>query len=497
MVSLKPEPFIPTDEQAAIVSAVKTGSDVVIEAGAGTGKTRTLRLIGESDPKRRGRYFAFNRAIADDAKATFPSNVVCSTAHSMAFGTVGKAYSERLSGPRIPGWKLAQLLDLKDALTLTDGGEEKEITPVQLARLASQTVGRFCNSDDDELWEGNVPGVNGVTKEMMKELRAFILPLAVEIWEDVQLPRGKFKFEHDHYLKIWALSRPRISADYILFDEAQDANPVLAGVVERQKHLQRILVGDASQAIYAWRGAVDAMSEWSGIRQVLSQSFRFGPRVASEANKWLTLLDANLRLKGYDKIASVTGNGILMDMKRGSEEKPDAILCRTNSGALSATIAAISAGLNPAMVGGSDGIERLARAADDLQNGKKTEHPDLFMFDTWAEVKDYVKEDEGGSDLRTLVKMVDDFGVEAIIDAARSCVDEDRADIVISTAHRAKGREWDKVRVFSDFPQPTEEKPLTREDYMLNYVTVTRAKKVLDKAALSWVDDLGKTGGRR
>lgn len=497
MVSLTPQPFVPTDEQAAIIQAVNTGEDVVIEAGAGTGKTRTLRLIGESNRNRRGLYFAFNKAIADDARATFPENVACSTAHSLAFRSVGRAYSERLNSARIPGWKLAELMGVKEGLDVGSGEDKKHIPPAQLARLVAQTVGRFCNSSSNEIFAAHVPWVNGVKDAGMEEIRQFIVPLAVEYWEDIRLPRGRFKFEHDHYLKIWALSKPKLQADYILFDEAQDANPVLSAVVEDQTHLQRILVGDASQAIYGWRGAVDAMSEWSGIRQVLSQSFRFGPRVANEANKWLTLLNANLRLTGLESLNSVVGNDILSITEKDRDLRPNAILCRTNSGALAATISAIGQGLHPAIVGGAGALESLARAADDLKRGRKTEHPDLFMFDSWNEVKEYVKEDDSAGDLKTLVKMVDDYGTDEIIDTARKCVDESVADITISTAHRAKGREWDKVKVYSDFPQPSEERPLTREDYMLNYVTVTRAKRVLDKGALSFVDELGLVGGGR
>jgi hypothetical protein len=37
------------------------------------------------------------------------------------------------------------------------------------------------------------------------------------------------RFDHDHYLKIWALTGPKIDADLLLLlllDQAQDTNPV-------------------------------------------------------------------------------------------------------------------------------------------------------------------------------------------------------------------------------------------------------------------------------
>ena len=95
-------------------------------------------------------------------------------------------------------------------------------------------------------------------------------------------------FRHDHYLKLWQLTRPRIGADYLMFDEAQDANPVIVAVVQDQSVLQKVAVGDSCQAIYGWRGAVDALATWpASTRLQLSCSFRFGSAVAHEANNWL------------------------------------------------------------------------------------------------------------------------------------------------------------------------------------------------------------------
>jgi ABC-type transport system involved in cytochrome c biogenesis ATPase subunit len=62
----------PTLEQQAITDAYLAKANLVIEAGAGTGKTSTLRLLASAAPERRGVYVAYNRAIADDAKRSFP-----------------------------------------------------------------------------------------------------------------------------------------------------------------------------------------------------------------------------------------------------------------------------------------------------------------------------------------------------------------------------------------------------------------------------------------
>ena len=60
--------------------------------------------------------------------------------------------------------------------------------------------------------------------------------------------------------------------------------------------------------------------------------------------------------------------------------------------------------------------------------------------------------------------------------------------MVISTAHKSKGREWDRVRIAADFKAPEEGKTPSRAELMLLYVAVTRAKVALDRTALTWVD---------
>jgi hypothetical protein len=182
---------------------------------------------------------------------------------------------------------------------------------------------------------------------------------------------------------------------------------VVAAIVDRQAHAQRILVGDRCQAIYGWRGAIDAMSRFQADHRLcLSQSFRFGPAIATEANQWLQLLDAPLHLRGFDKITSTVG----------PVARPDAVLCRTNAEAVRQLLVAADAGRKAALVGGGSEIRRLAEAAISLRAGADTDHPELFALRTWGEVQDYVEQDASGSDLKVFVQLIDTYGPEVVID---------------------------------------------------------------------------------
>lgn len=56
------------------------------------------------------------------------------------------------------------------------------------------------------------------------QLADLALPPAQRMWTDLQNPdRGRVKFKHDRYLKMWALQEPVIQQDFLL-DEAQDTD---------------------------------------------------------------------------------------------------------------------------------------------------------------------------------------------------------------------------------------------------------------------------------
>lgn len=286
---------------------------------------------------------------------------------------------------------------------------------------------------------------------------------------------------------VWTLEVDRdhtYVADGLVTHNCQDANPVVLDVICRQEAAQLVAVGDPNQAIYGWRGAVDAMDQFGGHRLYLSKSFRFGPAVADEANKWLAILAAELRVTGFERINSEVG----------PLTAPDAILCRTNAKAIAAVMGGINEGRRVALVGGGDEMVRLAQAAVSLKAGIRTEHPELCAFRTWGDVQDYVEHDAAGTDLKVFVRLVDQHGADVIIDTLQRLTrDEARADLIISTAHKAKGREWNSVQVATDFREPKQAddgRPgkVAREDAMLAYVTVTRAKLQLDPAGVAWVD---------
>lgn len=486
-----------TDEQAQVCDASAAGRNLVVEAAAGSGKTFTVREAAKRmryRPARlkrelRGRYLAYNSAAAKAARATFPDHVRCSTIHSLAW-SIGAQYAERhrvpLPGaggaPRQPGSAVAKILRITSPLAC----DQVVVKPAQLGRVVMETLDRYCQGIDPELTTAHVPAQLGLTKAGNDYLATQLLPLAARAWDDVRdLYRGQLNCQHDYYLRMWWDSgRARIGSDWLVLDEAQDANPLALAILLRQTHAQLIAVGDRYQRLYAFRGCTDAMSAWpTRTRLQLSQSFRFGPRIAEQANYWLALLGADLRVRGTPSI----------DSRVALLTEPSAVLCRTNAGAMAQALAALEAGRKPALASGTAAIRAFCQAAAMLQGGQQVAHPDLFAFASWTDVQDHVAEGNSG-DLAVLVRLVDTWGAEALIAAIEQMVPPELADVVLSTGHGAKGLEFGSVRIHDDFMSPGYDghgrhRPLPEDLGMLCYVAVTRAQHVLDPSGVGWVQE--------
>ena len=497
MTSTPKSGFQPTTQQDDATRLFKTGESMAVKAGAGTGKTSTLNLMAEEVPGKRGQYVAFNKSIVEEAGRKFPQDCRARTAHSLAMGAVGLRYRHRLGQGRMRSDQLGRHLGL-DPFNVQYKGKTKVIQPGHLASTVMRAMAIFCNTDDQRPTERHIPYMDGIdepsggkrTYENNDRVKQIIAPYLEAAWRDLCNPDGRLPYAHDHYLKLWELTDPVIKADYILFDEAQDASPVMLSIVHQQaERCQLVFVGDSNQAIYSWRGAVDALDNVDTDHTLyLTQSFRFGPEIADVANAiLLDRLNSDMRLEGLASIPSHVGH---------LDGTADCVLTRTNAVAMETVLNAQFRGRQAYLMGGGDEIKRFVNAVIDLNTRGRTTYPDLACFDSWQEVVEYTAQDPQGDELKLLVKLVQDHGVEVIKTALDKMPRyEEDADVVVSTAHKAKGREWDSVRLTEDFRYRTSDDAnadpeLPAEEWRLLYVACTRAKLVLDPYASEPMIDL-------
>lgn len=470
-----------TPEQQEATDHFTSRTSLNVQAGAGTGKTTCLEMIARSTTMR-GTYTAFNKSIVTESESRFPNTVDCRTTHSLAYRAVGHRYRHRLSAARMRSDQIARAIDIGYFSVPGPDGKPKVIQPGYLASLAMRAIANYSNSDDRTPSAKHVPYVDGIdpltaqgkrTYDSNDRVSEFVADHLPAIWADLCDVDGKLPYKHDNYVKQWELGKPRIAGDYILLDEAQDTAPVMASILRKQGAMQKILVGDSAQGIYEWRGAVDAFSYLQAeVTTYLTQSFRFGPAVAEVANLLLDLIDSPMHLTGLASIPSS------VEQIAGY---PDAILTRTNGKAMATVLDAQRNGKTPYLMGGGSTVLSFTKAAAQLMDGVRPAHPELACFDTWDEVKEYVSNDPQGDELGLMVSLVEEYGVDLIIKALDKMPrSEVNSDLVVSTAHKAKGREWDRVQLAGDFTLPNGQVAPSPADVRLLYVACTRAKLVLD-----------------
>src|SRR5574339_1141798 len=157
--------FNPTEEQEAFLEAFNSGENFVVTAGAGAAKTTTC-VLASKQTKRRGSYIAYNSSIAAEAKQKFNTQqVACKTSHGFAFGQIGVRHKHKI-GPQAPvlsARNLAQWLKISQPYKLPNN---VMLAPWSLARMARDTVKKFCYSADHEITRWHVPYTRGMEPDV-------------------------------------------------------------------------------------------------------------------------------------------------------------------------------------------------------------------------------------------------------------------------------------------------------------------------------------------
>ncbi len=470
--------FPATTEQEVAVDIFIARKNMKVSAFAGTGKTSTLRFLSATANKERGLYLAFNRAIAKEAKSVFNPKTDCRTTHSSALQQIrGQyAFSNQKLYTDISPKQLASAFELE----LFDAGV-MSLEADMMAHLILSAVRRFCQSGDDRITakHAHLAGrALGLPDESKKDLQELILHYAEQLWDEKSSEKSEMPLGHDGYLKLWSLSKPKLAYSFILLDEAQDTNPAVLSVLKAQS-TQVIYVGDKHQQIYEWRGAENAMETIDTAEEAfLTTSFRFGPPLAAVATKILHALGETKNLKGNVKVETEI-------LTAGAAR---AILTRTNAMLFREIVAALDNDRKPHIVGGTEDMKAMLHDVDKLQKGIPGSLPEFFGFTNWRQVVEYAQRPEGES-LNQFVNLVEQMGRGALWRAVLSVEPEEkRADVVISTAHKAKGREWESVRLSEDFSSAENESgKIPYSEARLFYVALTRTKNrlVVDPALLN------------
>lgn len=255
----------PTAEQVVNAEYVKQGLDVKVVAGAGTGKSGSLRYIAEQVPDKNILVLCFNKANADESNThpEHPENIFYATINSIAYGKVVDAvYRKKLS--------FLSYKDLEDYAIESFCGLTYEETVVATKAIING-ITAYCRSDKTSLegvvqdylfWNHSYGSSNPeITTNFSESVLDRLTRFAVLYWDKLVDKHSSASISHDVYLKLYQLAGHKIEefydkttkryvkVDILVIDEAQDTNPVSEAIFRNQTQLQRVVVGDPMQCV--------------------------------------------------------------------------------------------------------------------------------------------------------------------------------------------------------------------------------------------------------
>ncbi len=488
-----------TPQQEAITQHAATSDQSLnVVARAGSGKTTSLLMICEV---LEGSAFlgAFNKGIAEELKLRLKgienSMIEAGTFHSLGFR------GWRRANPKVTvdSDKLWKLIDkLQGSIKDTSGGPIKE-----LVSMAKQSL--FNGNEESEAWQDLIDhyGIETGFRD------AAVIEAAKTVFE---ASKAQCQSVIDFDDMLWAPLHFNVELpeyDTMLIDEAQDTNQTRRELAIRclVDGGRIISVGDERQAIYGFSGAdAEAMNlireRMKSHSLPLTVSWRCSQEVIKRAQTWVPDIEHAPTAK-QGQMLSTTEGAVLKGMieKQTSDVIPrarDAVLCRNTRPLVSMAYHCIRNRVGVTIEGRDIG-KRIVKFVEKFKEPSLTQLIDRVEKYVTEECERLIQKRKPG-----IAAMLGDMG-ETITFLAQSLKMEGKTQtrdltellggmfsdsggsssstILLSTIHKAKGREWEKVFILGENqyqPSKYAKQPwMMVQENNLMYVATTRAKDIL------------------
>ena len=458
-------------EQLAIFAHFESGAgNLVIEAFAGTGKTTTIKAAFEHAPEARILYAVFNKRNQKEAEEKITDHrVEVKTLHSLGF-----AFIKRVWRNAKPDDEVETDRAIKECPAFTSD-KEALAAALKLVGFAKNTCIKPTRSELEAICETQDISVEGLD----------VIEIAIRILERSKVAdaQGRISFNDMVWLPV-AMNWVKPWYNLVCIDEAQDMNIPQLMMARAASSGRVIVVGDSRQAIYGFRGAVqDGMQMMkvtlraSGAK--LSTTYRCPKAVVKIAAEIVPdYKAADSAPEG--EVGYVSGE-LAPLVKVG-----DAILSRLNAPLMPLALQLLRKNI-PARIEGRDigrqliGMVRTMKASIVPHFMERVEAWLAKQIERLERCKNPEKKIEATRDIAdTLKALAQDAKSVADIEARVNSLFQDsdsssKPAVVLSSVHKAKGLEWNRVFLLSD----TFRKGKTKEEDNIYYVAVTRAKQAL------------------
>ena len=371
--------FTPTQEQQDIVDAmVNTNDNLIVNSLAGAAKTSTLVLLSKAMKENSALCLAFNKSIATEMAERLDSRCTAATLNALGHRTLAATLNKRL---KLSNGKVYFLLKNYVA-GLYDNASTKGMGFTDILKVIEYGKSHGFVPD-------SIPNTTSLLteEELFEECDIILTAEQQRIVVDVsrmsyeQALSGLIDF-NDQILVPTTLNDASFTRyPVVLIDEAQDLSnlnhEMLAQIVGDNR---LIAVGDANQAIYAFRGAyvdsMDKLQERFNMRSLpLTITFRCAQAIVENAH-WKT---PDMKWRDGAPMGEVT------EFKAWSvDDIPDdsAIICRNNAPLIKVFYQLLGSGVK-AEIKNKDAVSPLIKIFNKFGSKRMERASVLEMINNW------------------------------------------------------------------------------------------------------------------
>lgn len=478
-----------TPQQRAFLTQVRdTQEPLFLRATAGAGKTTTLVEAAWHLPQH-GVYFAYNKHAVAELQLRLPDRLRARTLHAHGLrllrqtaGNVQLTDEKALMLARLllPGRKTAHHAAARA------WGFAREFAFLNLTEARARSLAARAE------WEGDPDDLRHLIPELHEA--------GTHLWNDAAVC--------DYTDMLWLpvqLGYGQGSLPLALVDEAQDLTTLRQVFVLHQLGWRPsapggrlIYVGDVSQAIYthagADPGALGRLQQLTGATELpLSVSFRCPREIVRYARAH----------SGFIQPAPGARSGVVehVSAETAAYTRGDVVLCRTNAPLVRLALELMTRRLSVCLTGRDlearlqEGLHELFPQDVPFRNDDVTEAVRTWLAPRTAPLQ--ARAAEGDRTARRLLTDLQDlarclrylaWGVsrqtgEGTLQAALAllaelCREDKDADVLLSSVHRAKGKEWPRVTILYPEMMPMSQGD-PEEERAVQFVAVTRAQDTL------------------
>ena len=516
--------FVPSVYQQKIYDFITNGSgNAVVSAVAGSGKTTTLINAIKLIPKDKNLIFlAFNKSIAGEIRERVPqdlSNIDVKTVHGYGFSAIQKSFS-----CEIDNRKYRKILN--DIILFHQTNEMKVLDKYAFDGKIIKLCMDFAFQDGDaQLIEDKTSyfnrvisltdlgrlnlidlknmdnGIDQLNQLAKKHDLTLIDGECFRAWMLINIG-ASYTFKVDFTDMVFLPIHYKIDTlkyDIVMIDEAQDLNACQRELMKKamKPNVGRFIgVGDEKQAIYGFAGA-DA-SSFNKLKEIpntivlpLSVCYRCGTDIINLAKKIMPTIEASPTAKK----GMVDYDSSYKNLQTG-----DMVICRNTAPLVSLCMKLLIAN-KKSYVMGTDISKNLINLVESCK--KKTE--EFSVENVFARI--YKEKEKMIANISKKEKitiseaketqLIDSLSdkivtleilskgcimADELIDKLKSIFSDDTDGICLSTIHKSKGLEADRVYIIHSDLMPSK---YAKQDWEieqeknLKYVAITRAKSVL------------------